>query len=89
MNSQGNFVITWQSFLQDGSQFGIYAHRFDAAGVPQGDKFAINTHTTGQQQFPAVAMDSAGNFAVVWQSVQIAGANDIFGLLYDKSGQAH
>ena len=32
----GNFVVVWQNNLQDGSGWGIYAHRYNAAGVPQG-----------------------------------------------------
>jgi len=29
----GEFVITWQSLLQDGSGFGVYAHRYGANGA--------------------------------------------------------
>ena len=32
-DSDGNFVVLWQSFGQDGDDFGIYGRRFDAAGT--------------------------------------------------------
>ena len=45
---------------------GPRGQRFDGAGLPLGGEFQVNTYTTGQQLPPAVAMDTAGNFLVVW-----------------------
>ena len=45
MAVDGSFVITWQSYRQDGSQWGIYAQRYNAAGVTQGREFRANAHT--------------------------------------------
>ncbi len=39
---------------------------YNATGVTQGSEFQVNASTTGDQLFPNVAMDSAGDFAVVW-----------------------
>jgi hypothetical protein len=36
--------------------------------VPLGPDFQVNTYTTDNQWFPAVAVDDDGNFVVVWQS---------------------
>ncbi len=36
MDSSGDFVVAWESLYQDGSVYGVYARRFDAAGMPQG-----------------------------------------------------
>ena len=36
MDHNGNFVVVWHSKDQDLSGFGIYAQRFNAAGVAQG-----------------------------------------------------
>ena len=36
--------------------------------LPIGDEFQVNSYTTEDQQAPAVGMDSAGNFVVVWSS---------------------
>ncbi|WP_428940191.1 hypothetical protein [Fontivita pretiosa] len=62
------FVIAWVSDGQDGSDGGIFAQRYDAAGVPLGDEFAVNSFTTGTQDAPCVAMDSQGDFVIAWQS---------------------
>jgi hypothetical protein len=64
----GNFVVVWTTDGQDGSGAGVFARRFDASGAPRGAEFQVNTFTTGDQGFPAVASDAAGNFVVVWES---------------------
>jgi hypothetical protein len=68
MDAVGNFVIAWESDLQDGSGNGVYAQRFDRSGNPLGLEFKVNTFTAGSQSNPAVAMDRQGNFVIVWQS---------------------
>ena len=68
VDAGGDFVVVWQSEYQDGSSYGVYARRYSAAGVPQGGEFRVNTFTTSIDQFPAVAMDAAGDFVVAWQS---------------------
>src|SRR5262249_36138013 len=44
------------------------ARRYDAAGVPTGGEFQVNSFTPGFQNSPAVASDPTGGFVVVWQS---------------------
>jgi oligoribonuclease NrnB/cAMP/cGMP phosphodiesterase (DHH superfamily) len=68
MDSAGDFVISWQSYGQDGSGWGIYAQRYNAAGVAQGGEFRVNTTTTGDQEYPSAAMDAAGDFVITWSS---------------------
>ena len=68
MDSTGDFVVAWNSYLQDGSLDGVYAQRYNAAGVAQGSEFQVNTYTTSYQERPSVAMDSAGDFVVAWES---------------------
>ena len=46
----------------------------------------MNTYTTGTQWEPDVAMDSLGDFVVVWSGKQPASSYDIFGQRYDASG---
>ena len=42
IDSDGDFVIAWQSQGQDGSNLGIFGKRYDAAGVAQpGDQDEI------------------------------------------------
>jgi hypothetical protein len=67
-DASGNFVVAWTSPAQDGDGRGVFARRFDAAGVPEGDAFQVNSHTTGDQRYPSVGSDAEGNFVVVWSS---------------------
>ena len=68
MHADGEFVVTWQSSMQDGSQVGIYTQCYNAAGVAQGAEFRVNTYTTGSQFAPAIGMDADGDFVVTWSS---------------------
>lgn len=40
--------------------------------VPSGGEFRVNTYWTAEQLTPSVAMDSSGDFVVVWSSNQDA-----------------
>ena len=64
MDADGDSVVVWQS--NHSGDWDIYGQRFDAAALPQGAEFRINTTIIGQQENPAVAMDADGNFVVVW-----------------------
>jgi hypothetical protein len=86
MDSAGNFVVAWQSYQQDGYAWGIYAQRYDAAGVAQGSEFQVHTQTTGFQANAAIAMDTAGNFVVTWQSNQDGSSWGVYAQRYDASG---
>jgi hypothetical protein len=68
MDNSGGFLIAWESSPQDGSMSGIYARRYDAAGVAQGGEFLVNTYTTEAQSAPTVAIDADGEFAIAWSS---------------------
>ncbi len=48
-DANGNFVVTWYSYQQDGSQWGIFGQRFTSSGALRGPEFRINTYTTGIQ----------------------------------------
>jgi hypothetical protein len=89
MDSAGDFVVAWQSNGQDGSSYGIYAQRYSAAGTAQGAEFKVNTFTPGTQRFPTVAMDSAGDFVVAWESFfQDGSAYGIYAQRYNAAGAA-
>jgi hypothetical protein len=68
-DASGNFVVVWDSFYQDGNAIGVFGQRFDAAGVPQGSEFRVNSYTTDFQYLPAVASAPGGSFLVVWTSL--------------------
>ncbi len=67
----GDFVVVWHSngsSGDDASSFSIQGQHFAPDASPLGDEFQVNSYTSDQQQFPAVAMDPAGDFVVVWLS---------------------
>jgi Ca2+-binding RTX toxin-like protein len=68
MNGEGDFVVAWCSYEQDGSSAGAYARVYSSAGVPQTGEFRANTYTTGNQLEPHVAVDADGDFVVAWSS---------------------
>jgi hypothetical protein len=86
-DSSGNFVVVWRSQNQDGSNYGIFAQRYASAGAPLGPEFRVNTYTTSSQRDPAVALNTAGNFMVIWNSFgQDGSAGGIFGQRYASAG---
>jgi hypothetical protein len=93
MDSAGDFVITWMSgyfsgTTQDGSGYGIYAQRYDSTGTPADTEFHVSTYTTGDQQYPSAAMDSAGDFVISWYSMYQDGNpyGEIYGQRYNSDG---
>jgi hypothetical protein len=68
VDAAGDFVVAWNSYQEDGSDYGVYAQRYNTSGVPQGGEFRVNTYTSGAQMRPSIAMDQAGDFVVAWES---------------------
>jgi len=68
MGQDGDFVITWQSWGEDGNRFGVFAREFNSEGTPRGESFQVNTFTSHHQIFPSVAMDLSGNYVIAWSS---------------------
>ncbi len=88
MDADGDFVITWQSYGQDGDGYGIYARRYNSNGTAQGSEFLVNDTTAAWQLTPAVAMDAQGNFAITWSSAYQDGDQfGIFAKRYLANGQ--
>jgi hypothetical protein len=66
MDAGGNFVVAWRTNLA--GSYELRARRFSASGAAQGDEFAVNARTAGDQLAPAVAMDDDGDFVVAWEN---------------------
>ena len=70
-NSAGDFVIAWEGGDAPGTdteRTSIQVQQYDSGGNPVGNQFQVNTYTTDWQRDPSVAMDSAGNFIIAWES---------------------
>jgi len=87
MDADGDFAITWNSKLQDGDLYGIYAQLYTADGNKAGDEFQVNTRNFDSQQFPSIAMDADGDFAITWQSESQDGSSyGIYAQRYKADG---
>ncbi|KAJ6230744.1 insulin-like growth factor binding protein [Anaeramoeba flamelloides] len=67
------FVICWQSYRQDGSEFGIYAQVFNSTDHSKiGLEFRVNLNTHDHQLFPSIAAIGINNqnnyFVITWIS---------------------
>ena len=84
--SGGGFVVTWQSYIQDGSYYGIYGQLFDNAGNKVGSEFLVNPLTSWSERYPSVAGLSGGGFVVTWEFYVEELYSNIYGQLFDSSG---
>ncbi len=85
--SDGGFVATWTSDVQDGSDYGIYGQRYNSDGTMSGAEFQINTYTNGNQWAQSTTGLSSGGFIVTWMSHgQDGNQNGIYGQLYNADG---
>lgn len=83
----GGFIVSWTSEGQDGSDYGIYAQRYNAGGIAVGNEFRVNTYTVNAQEESSIAALADGGFVVSWTSYDQDGSFlDIYGQRYDASG---
>ncbi|MDX2171429.1 MAG: hypothetical protein SF182_30470 [Deltaproteobacteria bacterium] len=88
-DDQGNFVIAWESFGQDGDYIGIFAQRFLADGSKSGAELPVNDYVTGPQAAPDVAVGGDGRFVVVWQGYGDGGdSGDVWARPFSSAGVA-
>ena len=87
MDDAGDFTVSWMSG-GDGSETGVFARQFDAAGQALGGDFPVNSTTVESQMGPRLAMDSSGDFVVVWTSQHQDGQGyGVFGQQFERSGR--
>ena len=85
----GDFVVVFPSYEQDGDVIGVFARRFTASGAPLGAEFQVNTRTQGAQYNATIAADADGDFVVVWTGQQQDGSyGGIFGRRFAANGSA-
>jgi hypothetical protein len=75
MDDDGDFAVVWNSYLQDGSSWGVFGRRFDSAGTPGGGEFPVNITTSGVQVDPAIAADADGDFVIAWEGEEQDGSS--------------
>jgi hypothetical protein len=78
MDAKGNFTVTWSSYLQDGSDMGVFAQRFDGKGQKVGAEFQVNETTSNSQELPAVAVGANGRAVICWDTNVSPSDFDVF-----------
>jgi hypothetical protein len=66
MTPKGDYVISWTTPYQDGSETAVYAKRYYSSGFAAGTEFRLNTLAAGYQDSTAVAMDADGDIMTAW-----------------------
>jgi len=86
----GGWVVTWQSYAQDGDGYGVYQQRYNADGSRNGGEQMVNYTTTNSQFIPSVAalsMVNEGGWLVTWMSNgQDGDGNGIYQQRYNADG---
>ncbi len=86
MDADGDFVISWRSFAQEGesvNDFGVYARRYNANGTAEDiNEHLVNTIITGDQEAPSIAMAADNDFVIAWSSDGQDGADNVYAQRY-------
>lgn len=88
-------VLVWSSsdgLQQQPEENGIYGQMLNAEGMPEGPDFLISETQKGSFSDPAVAMNAAGEYIVVWSAVlqnrpQSDKSWGIYARLYNSDGK--
>ncbi len=82
----GGYIVIWTSFDQDGSNFGVYAQRFDGGGARIGGETLVNETTANGQTEGAVAALADGRIVAAWSSLNQDGSGQ--GVYLRETGPA-
>lgn len=73
MRGNRQFIVVWSGPVPD-QGLDIRGRGFNWDGTPRGSEFAVNSATANDQKNPQVAMDSMGEFTVVWVDRDTSGS---------------
>ena len=79
--SDGNFVVIWQSSLENGDTFDIYGQIFYSNGAKKGNEFHVSIGTTTSNQTNPNVASSSDKFMVIWE-IEL----NIFGQIFINNG---
>ncbi|MGA2177347.1 MAG: hypothetical protein ABSH38_20420 [Verrucomicrobiota bacterium] len=84
----GSAIVSWQSYGQDGSMWGVYARRVLATGKTPAKEFLVNQYTAYNQRSPAVATLANGQYVIAWISEQERFLNsvDVYARIFTAAG---
>jgi hypothetical protein len=101
MNSDGRFIILWQSWGQESfdnqgfynndeeQNYGVYAQLFDEDGNRVAEEIHVNAKTEGDQFFSRGAINKNGDIIIVWSSwiSNTTNSGDIIAQRFNKNGE--
>ncbi|HKY91316.1 MAG TPA: thrombospondin type 3 repeat-containing protein [Nevskiaceae bacterium] len=87
IDADGDFVIAWESYGQDGDDWGVYAQRYYADGSKFLGNFRVSQVTANRQINPSVAVEPDGDFVIAHQSFTSGFKHyDIYAQRYSRFG---
>ena len=85
--SNGGYVVTWDSFGQDGSDYGVYGTIYDAEHNVVANEIQFNVSTGGRQAAAQAFALDGGGFVVRWYG-QDGSSGGPFARIYNDDGTA-
>ena len=88
-DAAGDFVIVWQGDYPNGKldSVAFSPSAYASTGSALGSEFQVNTYTNGSQILPQIAMDSTGDFVIVWYGESADGSGyGIYAQQFNASG---
>ncbi len=84
----GGWVVVWQSWDQDGEEYGVYFQRFDGNGTPLDGETQVNTNTAFGQYDAAVTVLADDSFVISFSSdtVDPNNGSDIYSRRFASDG---
>ncbi len=86
--ADGSYAVVWSSLNQDGSGWGVYARRFNAAGVAITGEILVNQTTGNDQKWARVASADNGSFVVTWTSDSNGSSPSVYFRMFAANGTA-
>lgn len=71
--ADGGYVVAWQSNLQDGGSWGIYAQVYNADGSVRTPEFLVNIYTANEETDVSLAALPDGGFVATWSDYGLDG----------------
>ena len=94
MDAAGDFMVAWQSFGQDGSGYGVYARRYNAAGtaLKAANSASTKPPTIGNTSRPSAPTRTAISWwlwAAFEQTIRSVNDYGIFAHMYNADGSTY
>ncbi len=82
MDGDGDFVVSWTSENQDGSNNGVVLRAYNSDGTPGSGEMLVNTYSPSDQHVSQISLNDFGQFVVVWEGASAGDAEAVYGRVY-------